>query len=197
MRAVGELARAHAPQEVEVLGDAAIAVRAVDAGLGQRAAGRAHFLGRLAVDVGQALLDEPFREPVQVVVVVGRVVAVPAPVVAQPSHRVGDRVLELDLLLQRIGVVVAKVAGAVVLGGEPEVEDDRLGVTVVQVAVGLGRKARDDAPVVLAGAQVLAMMVRRKLGAGARPAARRRGVAARGCRVRRFAAVQHSFRFCS
>ena len=137
-------------------------------GLRQRAARRAHLLGRLAVDIGEPLLDEPFGEPIQVVVVVGRVIAMPAPVVAQPADRLGDRVLELDFLLQRIGVVVAQVAGAVVLGGEAEVQDDRLGVAVVQVAVGLGRKARDHAPAVLVGALVVgddgAQEIRRRRG---------------------------------
>jgi hypothetical protein len=43
--AVGELAGAHAAEEVEVLLDAAVAVRAVRAGLGQRAAVLADLLG--------------------------------------------------------------------------------------------------------------------------------------------------------
>ena len=176
--AVRKLARAHAAEEVEVLGNAAAAIGAVDARLGQRAARGAHLFRRLAVHVGEPLADEPFREAIEVVVVIRGVIAVPAPVVAQPAHGIGDRVLVLDFFLERIRVVVTQVAGAVVLGGEPEVEDDRLGVSVMQVAVRLGREARDDAPAVFAGAKVVAddraQEVRRAAAgpAGAFPAAR-------------------------
>ena len=57
-RAVGELAGAHAAEEVEVLRDGAIAVRAVRARLGERAAVLADLLGREVADVGLALLDQ-------------------------------------------------------------------------------------------------------------------------------------------
>ena len=46
-----------------------------------------------------------------------------------------------------IGVVEAQVAAAAELLGDAEVEADRLGVADVQVAVGLGRKARHHARV--------------------------------------------------
>src|SRR5689334_13961509 len=62
----------------------------------------------------------------------------------EPLHVLGDRVDVLDFLLQRIGVVEAQVALAVVLARDAEVEADRLRVTEMQVAVGLGRKARDN-----------------------------------------------------
>ncbi len=68
-----------------------------------------------------------------------------APVVAEPAHRCGDRILVLDVFLERIRVVEPQMARAAVFRGEPEVQDDRLGVTVMQVAIGLRRKPRDDA----------------------------------------------------
>jgi hypothetical protein len=117
--------------------------------------GCAHFVGSLAVDVGQPLLDEPFREFVQRIVVVGRVVAVGAPVVSQPAHRIGDRILVLDVFLEGIRVVEAQVTDAAVFGREPEIQDDRLGVAEMQIAVGLGRKARDDTAAVGALSVVL------------------------------------------
>ena len=54
VRAVLELAGAHAREEVEVLLDRPVAVRALAAGLGQRAAVLADLLGAEAVDVGLA-----------------------------------------------------------------------------------------------------------------------------------------------
>jgi hypothetical protein len=70
------------------------------------------------------------------------VVEVLAPVEAQPAHVALDGVDVLLLLLGRVGVVEAQVAAAAELPRDAEVEADRLGVPDVQVAVGLGRKAR-------------------------------------------------------
>ena len=142
-------------EQIEILLDRAVAVGAGAAGLGERSAQAAHFLGRRAVDVGESRLDQVARELVQAIEVVGRVIEMRAPVEAQPAHRRHDRVVVLDVLLDRIGIVEAQVAGAAILGGEPEVQADRLGVPDVQVAVGLGWKAGDDAPAVLARAQIL------------------------------------------
>jgi len=172
---VGELAGLHAAQQVQVLDHAAAAVGAVDAGLGQRAARGPHLLGRLAVNVRQALLHEPFGKAVKIVVVVRRVVAMATPIEAQPAHGVGDRILELHLLLEGVGVVVAQMAGAAVFLGKAKIEDDGLRVTVMQVAVGLGGKPRDHAPPVLAGAVVLS-------DDGAQEVGGRRGGLARGRR---------------
>ena len=124
VRAVGELAGAHPAEEVEVLGDAAVAVRAVRARLGQRAARRAHLLGRLAVDVREPVLDEPLGERVELVVVVGRVSSDARPS-RSPSQRTASAIESSNSTssLSGIGVVEAQVAGAAVLGGEAEVEE--------------------------------------------------------------------------
>src|SRR5205823_2765524 len=55
-----------------------------------------------------------------------------------------DHVDVLLLLLRRVGVVHPQVAAASVVASDAEVQADGLGVTDVQVAVRLGRKARDD-----------------------------------------------------
>ena len=67
-----------------------------------------------------------------------------APVIAEPAHIGADRLDILDLLLDRIGVVEAQVAAPAELRRHAEIEADRLGVADVEIAVGLGRKARDD-----------------------------------------------------
>ena len=56
-RAVGEFALAHALEEVEIFFDGAVAVRAFFAGLGERAAILADFVGAQIVDVGLAVFD--------------------------------------------------------------------------------------------------------------------------------------------
>src|SRR5437763_17186586 len=78
-----------------------------------------------------------------------------SPVVTQPADRLGDRILVFDVLLQRIRIVETQMAHAAVLGSEPEIQYDRLGVTEMQVAVRFRRETRDDASAVLAVAVVL------------------------------------------
>ena len=62
--------------------------------------------------------------------------------VAQPPNTVLDGVDVLSLFLPRIGVIEAQIGVPQELIGEPEIQVDGLGVANVQVAVGLGRKAR-------------------------------------------------------
>ncbi len=142
-------------KQVEILRDAAAAVRARLPGLRQRAAKRAHLGRRRALHVGQVMLDEPLGKGIKLVVVVRCVIAMNPPIEAEPAHGIGDRRLELDVLLGGIGVVETEVAAPAVLGGEAEIQDDRLGVPIMQIAVGLWRKAGDNFPAVFAGSIVL------------------------------------------
>jgi hypothetical protein len=146
--AVGELAGPHALEEIHVVFDAAGAEGRILPRLGQRAAVDAHFLGRLAVDIGVASRNQVFgklRHPVEII---GGVVEVAFatlfPRAAEPMHRVDDRVDVFLFFLLRVGVVEAQVAAAGEGFGEAEVEEDRLGVAEMQVAVRLGRKAGAD-----------------------------------------------------
>ena len=101
---------------------------------------------RQVVDVGLALPDQLHGPVVELLEVVRGVVEVLAPVEAEPAHVALDRVDVLDVLLGRVGVVEAQVAARRRSSrGEAEVEADRLGVADVQVAVRLGREARDHA----------------------------------------------------
>jgi hypothetical protein len=143
-----EAAAFHLVPARAVLGHAASAVRAVGAGRREVAARGAHLFGRLLVDISQAVVDQGLRCARHEVEVTAGVVevarTVDRPVEAEPVHRLDDRVDELLLFLLRVGVVEAQVADAAVVGGQAEVQADALGVTDVQVAVGLGRKARAD-----------------------------------------------------
>ena len=145
----GNSPRAHPREQIEVLVDRAVAVRAVRARLGQRAAVGANLVGREAVDVRLALLDQLDRELVEPLEVVRREQQ-RVPREPEPRDVFLDRVDVLDILLGRVGVVEAQVAGAAGLFGDAEVEADRLGVADVEVAVRLGRKARRHPPAVLA-----------------------------------------------
>ena len=164
VRAFGEFAGAHAAEEVEVLLDAALAIGAVLAGLGQGAAPGAHVVGGLRIDIGLAGTDQAQRTGVHGVEIVGCEVKMLAPVEAEPLYSFEDGVDVFLLFLLRVGVVEAHVADPAVGLGEAEVQADGLGVAVVQIAVGLGRKARFDAAVPFPGAQVLVDDVAHEIG---------------------------------
>ena len=57
-RAIGEFAFAHALEQIEIFLDGAVAIGALLAGLGERAACLANFLGRQIAHVGLAGLDQ-------------------------------------------------------------------------------------------------------------------------------------------
>ena len=84
-RAVGELACAHAREEVEVLLDRPVAVGAVPAGLGERAAVFADLVGGQVVDVGLARPDQLDGPVVELLEVVRGVEEPVAPVEAEPA----------------------------------------------------------------------------------------------------------------
>ena len=152
MAAVGKLPRPHPLQQVQVLRDRATAPWALHAGLGHRPPSGADLLLGRGIHIGQPSANEQDRALVQLAEVVGSVVEMIAPVVAQPPDVALHRLDVLGSLGLRIRVVKAQVAApARVLGGDPEVEVNRLGMAYVQVAVGLRREAGNDAPTVLPG----------------------------------------------
>ena len=153
-RAVGKFARLHAHEEVEILLDAAVAVRALLARLRQRAAVRLDLLSREIVDVGEPLLDQRDREVVELVEVVRRIELAVAPAEAEPADVLLDGVDVLRILLRRIRVIEAQVAETVVVLCQAEVQADRLRMADVQVAIRLRREARVDALRVLAVLEV-------------------------------------------
>ena len=155
VRAVRELPPAHAGEQVPVLRRGAVAVGALPARLGHRAAAFAY--GRLAqaANVGAAPLDELDGKAVEFVEVVRGVVQAAAPVEPQPADVVLDGLCVEGVLLGRVGVVEAQVAASAELLGDPEVEADGLGVADVEEPVGLGRKARHHAARVPARGHVL------------------------------------------
>ncbi len=142
--AVGEFARAHAPEQVQVLLDTAVAVRAVRARLRQRAAVGANLLRAQGIDVRQPHLDELLGRLVQRVEVIRSMGQPVAPVEAEPVHVLLDGVDVLLVFLVRVGVVVAQVGSAARLFGNAEIEADRHDVADMQVAVRFRRKPRDD-----------------------------------------------------
>ncbi len=139
LRPVGELAAAHALEQVEVLLRRAVAPRRLPARHRHGAAALTDLLLRLVVHVGQALADQLHGPLVELVEVVRRI-ALLRPLEAEPADVALDRIHVLHILLHGVRVVETEVALAAVLLRQAEVDADALGVADVQVAVGLGRE---------------------------------------------------------
>jgi len=130
-RAIGKLAVFHALEQVQVLLDRAIAVRAVLARLGQRPAVLADLVGAQIVDIRLAGFDQLDSPVVQLLEVIRGEEQPVFPVRAQPFHIVGDRVDVFLLFLGGIGIVEAQVELATVFLRRAVVDPDRLGVADV------------------------------------------------------------------
>ena len=153
-RAVGELAVLHALEQVEVLLHRPIAPGAVLARLRQGAAILPHLLRGQIAHIRLALADEDLRPLIKLLEVIGGEEQTVTPIPAEPADALHDGIHKLGLFLDRVGVVKPQVALAAVLLGDAEVNPDRLGVTDVQIAVGLRRKTRADATAETASAIV-------------------------------------------
>ena len=152
-RPIGELAGAHALEQVEVLGHAAVAERRIAARFGQGAAVGAHCFGIEVADEGLAVGDQLECAAVEHLEVV-RGMALLGPFETEPVDVLANGLDEFDILARRIGIVEAQVAGTGEIPGDAEIQTDALGVAQVQVAVRLGRKTRVHLAVVLAAGAV-------------------------------------------
>ena len=153
MFAVGELAVAHAPEQIQVLFHAALAEGAVGARFGQRAAVAADVVGAEAAHIRLARAYQ-FNGAVVELAEVVRCVEQLVPLKAEPAHILDDGLGVLGAFLLRVGVVEAQVAKPAVFAREAEIQADGLGVADMQVAVRLRRKARDEFAAVLVGGEV-------------------------------------------
>ena len=130
---------AHSGEQVQTFLNGAVAVRGNGRGI-QVAPVLLELLRRQLADVGQSLFDEFYRVLVVLFKIVGAVVEAVAPVEAQPVDILLDGLHKLHVLFGGVGVVHAEVAQAVVLFGGAEVDDQRLAVADMQIAVGFRRK---------------------------------------------------------
>ena len=140
--AVGEFPRAHPAEKIEILLHATVSVRALLAGLGQRASGGADLVGGKVAHIRLAVTDEFLGALVHPSEIVGGVEH-PVPLEPQPADVFLYALHILDVLFDGVGVVEAEIALPAELLLDAEIDAYRLGVPDVQIAVGLGRKTRD------------------------------------------------------
>jgi hypothetical protein len=123
VRPVWKVARAHAREQLEVLGHRTVAVRAVATRFRQGAAVSANLVGIEAIDVRLAVTNQSDGKLVQALEVVrGEIQAIPLK--AEPLDVLFDGVDVLDVLLRGVRVVEPEVAGAVGFFGDAEIETD-------------------------------------------------------------------------
>ena len=146
-RPLGMLAVTHLLEEPEILLHGTIPIGAVCPRLGERPLLRCDLLGGLLIDVSQPPLDQVDGKVIELLEVVTGMVDI-APVEAEPLYIPQDRIDILLVLLDGVGVVEADVADPAILLGDAEVHADRLGVSDMEVAIGLRGKSRLDASVV-------------------------------------------------
>ena len=137
--ALGELAVLHALEQIEILLDRAVAVRA-HGGLADVAAALLELLGSQVADVGQAFFDELDGKFIVLFKIIRAVEEPVAPVEAQPVDIGLDGVDVFGVFLRRVGIVHAQVAQAAEFFGRAKIDRQRLAVADVQIPVRLRRK---------------------------------------------------------
>ena len=155
VRAVGELPGPHAREQIEVLLDRSVAIRALAAGLGQRPAVLADLVRRLAVDVRLAALDQMHARTRTAARNSRRRSTADRPSRSRASAR--PSLIDSTYSTSSFSGFVSSKRRLHVppnSSRDAEVQADRLRVADVEVAVRLRRKARGDAAAVLPGGHV-------------------------------------------
>ena len=126
----------HALKQIEVFLHGAIAIGAVHARLGERAAIDAHLLGRLIIDIRDAAADHIAGNLIQAVKEIGGKIQF-IPFIAQPF----DVCDESGFLLGGIGIVKAQIALAAIFLGNAKIDAQCLGVADMQITIRFRGKA--------------------------------------------------------
>src|SRR2546430_5040392 len=133
-RAIWKLSLFHAHEQIEILFDQTVAIRAFPARFGQRAAIFANLVSAEIAYVSFAILNQLNRPVIQLLEVI-RGIAETVPLEAQPLHVLHDGVNVFCFFFRRISIVETQIALAAKLGRQSEIEAYGFGVTDVQVTV--------------------------------------------------------------
>src|SRR5215468_803016 len=142
--AIGELAGAHAAEEVEIFRTRAVTKRAVAAGRCERAATGPHFVLGLVIHIGEPFLDQVLGPGIELLEIIRRKIEIVAPIEAQPMYVGLDGIDIFLLFLRRIGIVEPQIALAAEFLRNAEVETNRFGMADVKITVRFRRKTGDD-----------------------------------------------------
>ena len=133
-------ALAHLLKQPQVLIYRTLPVRAVFSGLGQGPPVCPDLLRRQVADICPAFLDQPDGAFIHLVKIIRREIQAVFPVRSQPSDVLHDGIHKLYLFLGGVCVVKPHIERAVVLPGQPVIQQYGFGMSDMQVAVGFRRE---------------------------------------------------------
>ena len=117
----------------------AVAVGTFHTRLGRSTFLLCYLLGCLFVNICFTFFNEADGKVPQLLEVIGRIVFI-TPLVTQPLNIFLDGFYIFHIFLGRIGIIETQIADAIVVGCNTKIKANSLGVTDVEVSVGLGRK---------------------------------------------------------
>ena len=145
MGSIGKLSGSHAGKEIQILLGGSGPIRTVSAWFGERAAVFPDLIRREAIDVDFAFLNQNNGESIELLEIIRCIEHLAVPIKSQPSDVFLDGLNILGVFGGGIRVVESQMADS--SGGlvrDPKIKHDRLGVTDVEISIGLRRKSRDD-----------------------------------------------------
>ena len=147
-------ATVHKLEEFQILLHRTIAEGTVRTRTGGRTLLLGNHLGTLFVDVSTSLLDEPYGKVPELLEIVAGIVDV-SPLESQPFDIVLNALDIFRILLDRVGVVKTEVTDTIVFLGQSEVDGNGLGMSDMQITIGLWWETRLHPTTVLAFCQVI------------------------------------------
>ena len=149
-----KLTLVHALEQVEVLLYRSVAIRTFDAGSCGSAFLSGYLFAGLLIHISIAAFYHTYGQVIKLLEIVGSVIQAVFPVISKPVNIAFYGFHIFVILLLRVRVVEAQIAGSSEAFGCSEVHDEGFSMTYVKITVRLGRKACVEAAAVLAGFQI-------------------------------------------
>ena len=129
-------ATVHKLKELQVLLNRTVAEGTVGTRTGRRTLLLGNHLGTLLVNVGTSLLDEPYGKIPKLLEIVAGIVDV-GPLETEPFDIILNALDIFRILFDWVGVVKTEVTDTVIFLGQSEVDGNGLGMSDVQLPIGL------------------------------------------------------------
>ena len=148
------LTAVHEVEEFQVLLDRTVTERTVGTRTGCRAFLLGNDLRTLLIHISPALFDQPHGKIPEFLEIVAGIIDV-SPLESQPLDVIFDALDILCIFLDGVGIVETEVTDTTVFLGQTEVDGNGLGMSDVQVAIGLWWEAGLHSAAVLTFCQVI------------------------------------------
>ncbi len=149
-----EFSRIHFFKQRQIFLYRAVTIRAVCSGRCRSAFLSCDLLAGLLVHICLSLLDKAHGEIIKLREIITGIIKTVLPVVTQPVYVFFDCLNIFRILFLRICVIKTKIAGTPEFLGRTEIHDKCLGMSDMQIAVGLRRETSIESSSILAGLKV-------------------------------------------